>query len=216
MLRHPLTWGGQTGWLNPAFFGRTPIIDHDKPDSTAPDQAHTPRKTSTAMAAVKAPARESLLHWLGTRLRGTTANCPPNSPLMIAGADLVAPSPRQGAALRPSGAPRTTGSQADHAAERSTVQLCTTIRHFSANVAAHRRLRSSQVTSLVFIGVWLVIRLCLISTTAGGTRWKDTTKPPVFLFLRIPGEHSPVFASSCAARIRKRETAPNKLASHIF
>jgi hypothetical protein len=34
-------------------------------------------------------------------------------------------------------------------------------RRFSANVAAHRRLRSSHVTSLAFIGVWLVIRLCL-------------------------------------------------------
>ena len=45
------------------------------------------------MAAVKAPARvgllhQSLLHLVGARLRATTAN----SPLMIAGADLVAPS----------------------------------------------------------------------------------------------------------------------------
>jgi hypothetical protein len=47
------------------------------------------------MAAVKALARarvglqhQSLLHLVGTRLRATTAN----SPLMIAGADLVAPS----------------------------------------------------------------------------------------------------------------------------
>ena len=66
MLRHPLTWGGGTGWLNPAFFGRIPIIDYENLIH-APDQAH---KTSTAMAAVKAPARESLLHLVGDSTAG--------------------------------------------------------------------------------------------------------------------------------------------------
>ena len=167
------------------------------------------------MAAVKALARvglqhQSLLHLVGTRLRATTAN----SPLMIAGADLVAPST---STRRPSQTKRCAANNwiagrprrraVDGAARYDNPPL----------LCKCRRAPSTQVETgdLARVHRRMVSHTpAFTSTTAGGTRWKDTTKPPVFPFLRIPGEHSPVFASSCAARIRKRETAPNKLASH--